>query len=192
MISHKFSRSFTMFSLLTLSCSSPVEGPHTEKDAGMPHHSDASVPNIPGSAPSPIPDAPKPIACVDVGERCVADECCAGTTCASYTSSPTIKRCHSLCTKNSQCNSGCCIPLNNSSGGICAEASMCTPICDTGGDVCGGASPCCSSSRCITERGAMQSVCKDLCTANSQCYSGCCAPIINSTERVCSAMSFCL
>jgi len=63
-------------------------------------------------------------------------------------------------------------------------------VCGLPGDACDvDVAPCCSLSMCISYQ--QSTWCADTCTSNSQCKSGCCAPLSNSTKRVCSAASFC-
>ena len=66
--------------------------------------------------------------------------------------------------------------------------------CQQAGNPCGesaSGATCCAASVCV--RGAVHDFyyCADSCSANSECKSGCCAPLSNAHERVCSASRFC-
>lgn len=114
--------------------------------------------------------------------------CCNGTTCVSDVNDETSAVCATNCLDNTNCASGCCVPLTNLTTAVCAPAEYCA--CISAGNSCldntGG---CCADSICIDSAGS--TVCAATCTDNSECNSGCCAPLTNSTTRVCSPVSFC-
>ena len=68
--------------------------------------------------PSPIVDVGS---CAAPGASCVAagSACCAGSTCVTANGGT----CAANCTSNSQCSSGCCVPLSNSSQMVCARCA---------------------------------------------------------------------
>lgn len=79
------------------------------------------------------------------------------------------------------CDDGECVDDGASSG-----SGSCTEV----GKVCSSANTCCSDALCVGVEGE-ESRCADQCTLDSQCVSGCCAPLSNSSARVCSDPSFC-
>jgi hypothetical protein len=62
--------------------------------------------------------------CISAGNDCsgAGDTCCSGTTCVDYGSYGIA--CGTLCNYGSDCQSGCCVPLQNG-GSVCAPASFC-------------------------------------------------------------------
>jgi hypothetical protein len=88
----------------------------------------------PTARPAVRPDgAPGPdgsSACLDTGIECTnaVSSCCKGNACVYDTTDPGASiytLCHSLCTSNVQCNSGCCAPVDGV-GKVCAIPSYCT------------------------------------------------------------------
>jgi hypothetical protein len=132
--------------------------------------------------------------CGLAGAACgaTAATCCAGNTCVNF---PELggSFCTAACVSGDGCVSGCCVPLQ-SGGLVCAPASDCAS-CKKGGETgCQSDQDCCTGSACITETSggvATGTVCKDYCTANANCYSGCCAVVSGATYYVCSAVQFC-
>lgn len=132
--------------------------------------------------------------CGQAGTACAlpGSPCCTGTTCVTF---PDFGGdfCAADCTTGDGCNSGCCTGLVNG-GAVCAPSSYCATCKKAGEEGCQSNGDCCNGSACITELSggvATRNVCKDYCTANSACYSGCCAPVIDATYFVCSASNFC-
>jgi hypothetical protein len=134
--------------------------------------------------------------CRQAGDSCAgaAASCCSGTTCVNF---PELGGafCSANCTTGGDCVSGCCAPLTSGSGSVCAPAARCAGCKKAGEENCQGDDDCCNGSSCIAELNSQgqvtRTVCKDYCTANANCYSGCCAPVQNQTYRVCSAPNFC-
>lgn len=132
--------------------------------------------------------------CAQAGSSCATSPavCCAGTTCTNF---PDLggSFCAANCTTGDGCNSGCCVPLEKG-GGVCGASSYCATCKKAGQEGCVSDTECCGGAACITELSggvATRNVCKDHCTANTDCYSGCCAAVNGATYRVCSAASFC-
>lgn len=116
------------------------------------------------------------------------ESCCNGTTCVSPADAPTTGVCATNCLQPSDCVSGCCVQLTNLTTAVCAPADYCA--CLTPGTSClDNVEGCCTDSTCVET--VDETVCAANCTDNSECNSGCCAPLSNSTTRVCSPATFC-
>jgi hypothetical protein len=97
--------------------------------------------------------------------------------------------CHSTCTSNSECQSGCCAAVTGESYGVCANASYCAgPSCVAPGGACSNTGECCQSGQgvpygqsCISNDNA----CHALCAASSECNSGCCIKLQGDSYGVC-------
>jgi hypothetical protein len=140
-----------------------------------------------GDGPSVVPPV-----CSSAGGTCASNSCCAGTTCVNV---PELGGafCAGICETGGDCVSGCCVALQNG-GNACALASYCTTCKKAGQEGCVTDVDCCMGAICIQETSGGQetrTVCKDRCTAGSECASGCCAPLTNSSDHVCSAPNFC-
>jgi hypothetical protein len=163
--------------------SATPDAPPAASDAGAPLDSalaDASPPADGGGGSM----------CVQAGSSCKTGACCAGTTCVEF---PDGDFCSANCAVGMDCVSGCCAPLK-SGGAVCAPSSFCATCKKAGEENCQSNADCCAGALCISELSGgvvTRRVCKDKCTANNGCVSGCCAPIIDSTDRVCSAQNFC-
>lgn len=160
----------------------PVSGP------------DAST-TAPPPPPAPPPATPGDMdagnACLAVGADCKAkpDSCCNGSTCVYDVKDPSKSLCASTCLSNNQCNSGCCTKLVQGNAAVCAPVEYCSTTCAQPGASC-AANACCPNSVCV-ESTVTGVSCAARCTAGAQCVSGCCAPLNNTGETVCSPASFC-
>lgn len=197
-----FAAAFVASVSLGAACSSTPSAPtpdtsggaQTEPDAGSPVAAPTATATASASA-SAAPNTSQPAApaCSPLTERC--DEtrpCCPGHLCARDVQTQ-INICYLLCTKGSDCNSGCCEPLkDNPTQGVCAPASYCADNgaeCRSAGQACSTAAPCCADSVCTISGGT--ATCAAKCTGNAQCQSFCCAPLNNTGELVCSPPQFC-
>jgi len=52
------------------------------------------------------------------------NSCCSDSTCVLYSSG--VQGCAFKCTLGSECASGCCAPLSNSTTKVCSQAALCT------------------------------------------------------------------
>jgi len=131
--------------------------------------------------------------CVEPGTACSTAaggaSCCNGAICVFDVKDSTKEICATTCLRDDQCNSGCCKTLQNGSAAVCAPASYCSACVSAGGS-CAGGKTCCGGGICVVT--STDTTCADTCTADAQCTSGCCAPLTNSTTKVCSPPSFCL
>lgn len=162
--------------------SSPVPAP--ENDAG------ASV-----VAPPPVvvpPPAEAGAACVDFGGDCKGAEnsCCNGTTCVFDPADPSKAVCATNCLSGDQCNTGCCTVLIAGTAAVCAPTRYCAGSCVQPGEAC-DVGTCCPNAVCVGSTVTGIS-CAARCINHSQCVSGCCAPLNNTGELVCSPQTFCL
>ena len=154
----------------------------------------AIPPDAAGVLPDAVAGADAQATCGQGGTACgaTAAACCAGNACVNF---PELSGsfCTAVCVSGDGCISGCCVPLQ-SGGSVCAPASRCASCKKAGETGCQSDQDCCTGSACITETSggvATGNVCKDYCTANSSCYSGCCAAVGGQTYYVCSAVQFC-
>lgn len=122
--------------------------------------------------------------CRDTGETC-----CEGFECVFDTKDPTKALCAFACKNNGECNSGCCTVLVDGTKSVCAPAKYCAGSCSVAGESCETTS-CCPNTLCVTSTVTGVS-CAARCALNSQCASGCCAPLKNTGELVCSPVVFC-
>ncbi len=150
----------------------------------------------------PLPSAPNAgnlclsadACCAQSGASCSASTDCCGhaqdlAVCVSEPAGGAI--CRSTCTQGSDCASGCCAPLQGG-GMACFLASQCqsdcapaNEPCTTNADCCGGA----GDTQVCVDQGAGQ-ICADRCTSNTQCASGCCAPL-KVGGNVCAPPIYC-
>ncbi len=144
-------------------------------------------------------------------------ECCGypSLACSSVGNPGGPTTCVKACEHSSECGSGCCFSIIGVPNGYCAAASMCLPrgpVIDAGsvdtvtpvtGRSCGLPSSTCSSngdccgyssqprlSACVSSPNAGL-VCAAECSTGADCVSGCCVPIENSVDRLCSHPSRC-
>jgi hypothetical protein len=125
--------------------------------------------------------------CAPANSVCTADPsiCCVGTLCVSDPRSPSNASCAALCNVDSDCLSGCCVPLTGG-GSACLPAQYCAPACLQAGTPCGTGGACCSDSACAYDDPSQTTAtCASICTKNTDCLSGCCAPL-DATTSVCS------
>lgn len=133
---------------------------------------------------------------VDAGLQCAGQKCsdsspcCNGFTCVFDANDPAQGSiCASNCLNGTQCNSGCCTVLIQGTSAVCAPPKYCAGSCQTAGQPCASAA-CCPNSVCVNSTVTGVS-CAARCTSGTQCVSGCCAPLSNTGELVCSPPSFC-
>lgn len=178
--------------------------PVVDAPSGAPVDARLEAVDVGGALPVPQPSDALPagsdgpivmidaFSCGNAGESCASARCCVGNTCVTL---PGLggDYCAAGCTTGSDCVSGCCAPLANSTKSVCAPATAC--MCKRAGEEgCLTTADCCAGSSCVEETSGGQvtrTVCRDYCTADTQCYSGCCAVVANATYRVCAAASFC-
>lgn len=157
----------------------------SSSDAGS--AGEAGSPSEGGAGGEPV------AACFEPGEDCTGDEngCCDDATCVHDTSSPMAGVCAAICTDGADCVSGCCTELVDQPGAVCAPAEYCADECFEAGESCGADfEGCCADSVCVSAADGTN--CAALCDQHTDCNSGCCAPLSNSDNYVCSPPEFCL
>lgn len=164
-----------------LGCSSatdPLPAPST----------DGGVTDAAPSADATEPDAG---ACLAAGGDCrgKANDCCNGTTCVFDAADPSKAVCATTCLRGDQCNSGCCTVLIEGTSAVCAPAKYCGGSCSAPGAQCQTVD-CCANAICVNSTVTGVS-CAARCANHEQCVSGCCAPLSNTGELVCSPVTFC-
>ena len=95
---------------------------------------------------------------------------------------------------SSFCGDGTC-NANESCSSCSLDCGPCQPQCRTAGQVCDENANlhCCSGSLCVFDvKTPWDKSCADMCSYNSECYSGCCAPLGDSGYSVCSPPQYCL
>jgi hypothetical protein len=129
-------------------------------------------------------------ACLSDGTVCTSapNACCSGV-CVNDVNDPTQQAiCSAVCTADAQCESGCCATLTNSTVKACGAREFCPETCAGAGVACSTNSDCCLNETCVTP----SYTCAANCTTGSQCQSGCCAALTNtSATGVCSDPIYC-
>ncbi len=135
------------------------------------------------------PDATQ--GCISAGDDCrnKANGCCNGSSCVFDTQDRSKAVCAANCLNASQCKSGCCKVLIEGTASVCAPQEYCSTTCAVAGQACTSRA-CCPDSVCVNSTVTGIS-CAARCAAHSQCRSGCCAPLSNTGELVCSPATFC-
>jgi hypothetical protein len=113
--------------------------------------------------------------------------CCSGV-CLENGGSSQQHTCAAVCTADSQCVSGCCATLTNTTLKACSARGFCPETCAAAGVACTGSADCCANETCVTP----SNTCAANCTTGAQCVSGCCAGLSNtSATGVCSDPIYC-
>jgi hypothetical protein len=84
-----------------------------------------------GAVCAPASYCPAP-ACADSDQSCVDVACCSGLTCVND-GTAMVTVCAAPCSDDSQCASGCCLPLASGNGAVCSPPSYCAPPVPTPG-----------------------------------------------------------
>jgi hypothetical protein len=132
--------------------------------------------------------------CAQAGSSCATSaDCCGGAlnqaVCVSEAAGGAI--CRATCSANTDCQSGCCAPLEGG-GSACFAASQCRPGCAEANAACQSNADCCGgpggTAVCVDQgRGP---ICADRCAANVECFSNCCAPL-QAGGNVCAPSNYC-
>ncbi|HEY6080952.1 MAG TPA: hypothetical protein VIW29_19190 [Polyangiaceae bacterium] len=124
----------------------------------------------------------------DPGSATMANNCCRGSCLDSE--NPDWAGCRPYCTTNADCpDTGCCLPFSNTNNGFCTEAIYC--MCSALDEPCGPGNPnCCDGGVCAGTT-AETVKCLQQCTQPTDCASGCCAPLKDSTTSVCEPPEYC-
>jgi hypothetical protein len=134
-------------------------------------------------------------ACWELGGLCntPTDFCCAGFSCASTSTEPGY-HCKQNCTAHGECATGCCAPLANTGISICLDPIYCPSIfCHKEEQACLDNLTCCDGFACAVFNSTtpQTSACKPICTHNTDCATGCCAPLGNTGTSVCLDPNYC-
>jgi hypothetical protein len=167
------------------SSSSPTGGGTGQEDAGKtPTPQDGST-----SADTGTSSADTGESCLASGAECTStpNGCCSGL-CDAPTTTTGQAYCAAACTDAAECMSGCCAPVANSSSMACSPRGFCANTCSGASGACTANTDCCQNFECVGTNGG---TCAAVCTENSECESGCCAPLTNASVSVCSADQFC-
>lgn len=132
--------------------------------------------------------------CYPEGSTCSGNPaaCCLGLMCVVDARSPVNGTCARLCVSGIDCTTGCCEPLTTGTASVCAPALYCSPTCRSTGSSClDNPGACCPNTTCAyTSLLASTPSCAAFCAFNSDCASGCCAPL-GSGASVCADPSYC-
>jgi hypothetical protein len=184
----EYTRSLAIGSVLAVigGCTTTVvSAPPTAADGGI--DPDGGVAGDPATDPAAADAA----ACIAPGDNCrgIANACCNGSTCVFDTKDTSKAVCAATCLNDSQCKSGCCKVLVEGTQAVCAPANYCAGACSKPGQDC-RTQACCANATCVVSTVTGTS-CAARCAVSSQCASGCCAPLDNTGELVCSPATFC-
>jgi len=164
------------------SSSSPTGG-------GTGSHEDAGKTN-----PVPSDDSGASIdtgggSCLAAGAECTStpNACCSGL-CDAPTTTTGQAYCAAACTTAADCESGCCAVVANSTVMACSPRGFCANTCSGASGACTANTDCCENFECVGTNGG---TCAAICTSDTECESGCCAPLSNASVSVCSAGQFC-
>jgi hypothetical protein len=132
--------------------------------------------------------------CAQTGASCATNGDCCGfaqseAVCVTEAAGGAI--CRASCTTGSDCQSGCCAPLTGG-GNACFAASQCQSDCAAANEPCQTNEQCCGgptdTAVCVNQGAGP--ICADRCTNDSQCQSGCCAPL-QVGGNVCAPPAYC-
>lgn len=146
-----------------------------------------------GTEPTGGTGGTEPAMCLEPGDDCSGNDeaCCDGTTCVYGTDAPTVGTCATICSADADCASGCCAELIDGPGAVCAPTNYCQVACFDAGESCASnVDGCCPDHTCID--GPDGILCAGNCDMHTDCNSGCCAPLSNSDQFVCSRPELCL
>lgn len=130
--------------------------------------------------------------CGSPNGSCMGRPCCDGLTCVDLGSS---RVCQQPCSKDSDCESGCCTDRYDTGDLVCAEPEACMKPCKKRGEACTPAtssSPtdCCQGT-CVTSQNPELAGCRPSCTENEHCDTGCCVPLAGSANGYCASAEYC-
>jgi len=180
----------------TCDCAATSSGNRPAASSGSGTHSGSDSGASSGSAATAGASSGGSGTCLAVGTICTStpNACCSGI-CQSDVSDPTQPAlCAAACTSGAGCESGCCAPLQNSTLMSCAPRGFCSSTCAATATSCTESTDCCLGANnatpiCIAfTSGAL---CGVECTDNSQCDSGCCAPLMGSPTSACLPKQYC-
>lgn len=157
------------------------DGPGSEGGGGATHRGPDAGDTL---AARPDGGSPSSGQCLSEGMHCedAVRMCCPELVCVA-SDTPDMDGCRPQCTRNDDCDSGCCRPLAGSSDGFCADARFCG--CAGVGDAC-GPPDCCQGSECTFDDAAQTSTsCKPTCERHADCASDCCASVTGKSYSVC-------
>lgn len=147
---------------------------------------DAATGSTGNAGAGPVDAGPQ---CLSAGADCLDDpsRCCDNTTCVRYGQ---VAICSAICTHDIECATKCCAPVTNTTVSACGKPEYCGLCIGAGADCLSDVNGCCPGSTCAVD-GLGNAYCADTCTKNSACMSGCCAPLSNSSVKICSALKYC-
>lgn len=117
--------------------------------------------------------------------------CCGGLACAVFDAQTSA--CKPVCTQNTDCPSGCCVPLGTSEVSVCLDAVYCRSVtCHQAEEACAADAACCEGMTCVVfSTNPVTSACKTTCTRNQDCPTGCCALLGSGNPGACLDKSYC-
>jgi len=126
-------------------------------------------------------------ACGSAGDH----PCCSASTCISFGTDPYA--CAKICTADSDCGTGCCVPVSNANHSSCAPKEQCGTSSSCTSEV--GANcdniNCCSNLACVAPAGVNTFTCQPTCTQRSDCGTNCCVPITDAGYSACLPATSC-
>lgn len=126
-------------------------------------------------------------------EQACADNytCCEGFACAVF--DPQTSACKPVCKQNTDCQTGCCVPLGKTEVSVCLDAIYCRSVtCHQAEEACAGDYTCCDGLICVVlSTTPVTGSCKTICASNQDCPTGCCALLGTGMPGACLDKSYC-
>lgn len=130
--------------------------------------------------------------CHEEEQSCADDYvCCEGFACAVF--DPETSACKPVCERNTDCQSGCCVPLGNTGVSVCLDEIYCrSATCHGAEEACSVDQACCDGLVCVISSATPTTgSCKTACKSNQDCPTGCCALLGKDTPGACLDKSYC-
>jgi hypothetical protein len=120
--------------------------------------------------------------------------CADGETCV-VSENVEFAGCQPECGESSECDSNCCRPFANGSGGFCAPSTSCDengqPLGGGGTSSCNDGAGCAEGEDCVISETAEFAGCQPACTGDTDCASGCCRMYQSGDSGFCVDALYC-
>jgi hypothetical protein len=127
--------------------------------------------------------------CAKFDESCAKKSCCEEMVCLRESTG--VATCADPCTKNSECDTGCCTDLKDTGDLVCASKAACDNPCGKEGESCEDETECCQGVCVINTTNPDYAGCRRFCKKSGDCESGCCRLFADSDQGFCTAARYC-